>query len=189
MAYKEHFAKKTIQQLKIKSYHFCSFHMLLMRYIFLGSSLKLHNSIPSSCRVIFINYGRTDGRMDKHDVYRTIIFSRSCNVLKVNPSEKINSIQCQTNAKTDDHIKLKLYFISQHPCTDSRHNGKCNICAFHEEIQCIWRLDFCQIINSCSCFWMDHKSKQVYSLINQFMTSEGRDNILHFTSKTGQSVL
>ena len=29
-----------------------------------------------------------DGRTDRHDVYRTITFNRSCNVLKVNPSEK-----------------------------------------------------------------------------------------------------
>ena len=29
-----------------------------------------------------------DGRTDKHDVYRMISFNRSCNVLKVNPSEK-----------------------------------------------------------------------------------------------------
>ena len=39
---------------------------------------------------------------------------------------------------------------------------------------------------------MDHKSKQVYSLIDRFrsiMTSEGSDMlILPFTSKTGQSV-
>ena len=54
---------------------------------------------------------------------------------------------------------------------------------------CIWRLDFCQIIKSCSCFWMDHKSKQVCSLIDRFMTSEGSYTlILPFTSKTGQSV-
>ena len=25
---------------------------------------------------------------------------------------------------------------------------------------CIGRLDFCYIIRSCSCFWMDHKSKK-----------------------------
>ena len=31
---------------------------------------------------------RMYGRTDKHDVYRTITFNRSCNVLKVNPSEK-----------------------------------------------------------------------------------------------------
>ena len=30
----------------------------------------------------------SDGRTDKHDVYRTITFNRSCNVLKVNPSGK-----------------------------------------------------------------------------------------------------
>ena len=57
---------------------------------------------------------------------------------------------------------------------------------------CIWRLDFCQIIKSCSCFWMDHKSKQIFSLIDRFdrfMTSEGSYTlILPFTSKTGQYV-
>ena len=31
---------------------------------------------------------RTDGRIDKHSVYRTITFNRSCNVLKVNPRGK-----------------------------------------------------------------------------------------------------
>ena len=50
----------------------------------------------------------------KHDVYRTIPFNRSCNVLKVNPSGK-NSIWCQTYAKTEDHIELKLYFSTRHP--------------------------------------------------------------------------
>ena len=66
-----------------------------------------------------------DGQTDKHDVYRTITFNRSCNMLKVNPSEKNNhkkkkkkkkkSIQCQTYAKTEDHVELKLYFNSRHP--------------------------------------------------------------------------
>ena len=45
--------------------------------------------------------------MDKHNVYTTI--NRSCNVLKVNPSEKKN-IWCKTYAKTEDHNKLKLLF-------------------------------------------------------------------------------
>ena len=36
---------------------------------------------------------------------------------------------------------------------------------------------------------MDHKSKQVFSLIDRFMTSDGSDTlILPFTAKTGQSV-
>ena len=38
-------------------------------------------------------------------------------------------------------------------------------------------------------YQVDHKSKQVYSLIDRFMTSEGNCTlILPFTSKTGQSV-
>ena len=44
-------------------------------------------------------------------------------MLKVNLSGK-NSVRCQTYAKTEDHIELKLYFNSRHPITDSRHNGK-----------------------------------------------------------------
>ena len=55
-------------------------------------------------------------------------------MLKVDPSGK-NSIWCQTYAKTEDHIELNLYIsVLGIPSTDSRHNGKCNICAFHEEI-------------------------------------------------------
>ena len=42
VAYKQRFAKgQTIQQLKIKGYRFCLFHMVLMRYIFPGSYLKI----------------------------------------------------------------------------------------------------------------------------------------------------
>ena len=54
-------------------------------------------------------------------------------MLKVNLSGK-NGIRCKTYAKTEDHIELKLRFNSRHPVTFSQHNGKCNICAFHEEI-------------------------------------------------------
>ena len=69
--------------------------MVLMRYIVPELSIKLHKSIPSGCRGKALHsltdYGRTNERTDKHDVYRTITFNRSCNVLKVNPSGK-NSI-------------------------------------------------------------------------------------------------
>ena len=42
VAYQQHFAKgQTIQQLKIKGYRFCLFHIIVMRYIFLGSYLKI----------------------------------------------------------------------------------------------------------------------------------------------------
>ena len=124
--------------------------------------------------------GRMDGRTDKHDVYRTITFNRSCHVLMVNPSEKKkqtnkkkNSIQCQTYAKTEHHIELKLYFNSRHPQHWFSAQRKMQHLRISWRNPCIWRLDFCQIIKSCSCFWMDHKSKQVCSLIDRFMTSEG----------------
>ena len=70
-----------------------------------------------------------DGRRDKHEVYRTITFNRSCNVL--NPSEKkAYSAKRMPKQKTISN-SISILGI---PSTDSRHNGKCNIYAFHEEI-------------------------------------------------------
>ena len=137
----------------------------------------------------YIHKLTTEERTDKHDVYRTITFNSLCNVLKVNTNGK-NSIRYQTYAKTEDHIELELYFNSRHP----RHWFSAQLKMQHLRISwrnpCIWRLDFCQIIKSCSCFLMDHKSKQVYSLIDRFMASEGSYTlILPFTSKTGQFVV
>ena len=40
VAYKQHFAKDR-QQLNIKGYRFCLFHMVLMRYIFPGSFFEI----------------------------------------------------------------------------------------------------------------------------------------------------
>ena len=50
---------------------------------------------------------RMDGRTDKHDIYRTMAFNRSCNVLKVNPNGK-NNMQCQTYAKTQTQTLLQF---------------------------------------------------------------------------------
>ena len=53
-----------------------------------------------------------------------------------------------------DHC-LSFYFsisVLDITSTDSRHNGKCNICAFHEEIHTFEDWIFCQIIKSSSCF-------------------------------------
>ena len=134
---------------------------------------------------------------DNHDVYMTMTSNRSCNVLKVNPSEKkkqktkknkknnnnkkkkqqrkqqknnkkTNSIRCQTYAKTEDHIELKLYFNSRHPRHRFSAQRKMQHLCIAWRDPCFWRLDFCQIIKSCSGFWMDQKSKQVYSLIDRF---------------------
>ena len=76
--------------------------------------------------------------MDKHDVYRMITFNRSCNVLKVNPSEKNKQKKTAYSAKRMPKQKTisnsNSITILGIPSTDSRHNGKCNICIFHEEI-------------------------------------------------------
>ena len=73
------------------------------------------------------------------------------------------------------------------PSTDSRHNGKMQHLRISWRNPCIWRLDFCQIIKSCSCFWMDHKSNKF--VVYRFMTSEGSCTlILPFTSQSWQSV-
>ena len=103
--------------------------------------------------------------MDKHDVYRMITFNRSGNVLKVNRSGK-NSIRCQTCAKTEGHMALELYFNSRHPQHRFSAQQKMQHLRISWRNPCIWRPGFCQIIKYCFCFWMDHKSKQVYSLID-----------------------
>ena len=131
-----------------------------------------------------------DGRTDKHDVYRTITFNRSCNVLKVNPSGKKAAYGAKRMPKQKTISNSNAISILGIPSTDSRHNGKCNLCAFCKEIH-VFGLDFCQIIKSCSCFWMDHKLKQVYSLIDRFRSIYDVRSymlILPFTIKTGQSV-
>ena len=102
--------------------------------------LKLHKSIPSGCKVTTLQRknGRTDGRTDKHDVNRTITFNRSCNVLKVNPSGKKKKKKIAYGDKRMPKQKTisnsNAISILGIPNTDSRHNGKCNICVFREEI-------------------------------------------------------
>ena len=135
--------------------------------------------------------GRTNGRTDRHDVYRTIAFNRSCNVLKVNPSGK-NSIRCQMYE--DQTISnSKSISILGIPTTDSRHNGKCNICAFHEEIHAYEDWNFVRLSSLfLASEWITNRNKFIAQSIDfyRFMTSEGSymyTLILPFTSKTGQS--
>ena len=108
-----------------------------MRYVFPGSFLNYINL--SKAVVELLSYihkltteERTDGRTDEHDVYRTITFNRSCNVLKVNPSGK-TAYGAKRMPKQDISNSNSISILGI-PSTDSRHNGKCNICAFHEEI-------------------------------------------------------
>ena len=78
-------------------------------------------------------YVRTDGRTDKHSVYRTITFNRSCNVLKINPSGK-TAYCAKGMPKQTTILNLNSISILGIPVTFFRHNGKCNICVFHEGI-------------------------------------------------------
>ena len=113
----------------------------------------------------------------------------SYNVLKVNPSEKQNSIRCQTYAKTEDHrpIELKLYFNSRHssPTPGTMENAtfahfmKKSMhlkTGFLSDYQVLFLLlNGPQIEKVCSLIYID-----------RFMTSEGSNVlILSFTSKTG----
>ena len=111
---------------------------------------------------------RMDGRTNTMFIGRSLSTGHACNVLKVNLSEWKNSIRCQTYVKTEDHSELKLYFNSRHSQHWLSAQRKMQQLRISWRNLCIWRLDFCQIIKSCSCFWMDHKSKQVYSFIDRF---------------------
>ena len=79
------------------------------------------------------DYGRTGGPTDRHGVYWMVTFNRSCNVLTVNPNRKTaygaKRMQNQTTISNSNSVS----FLGI-PVTYSRHNLKCNICAFHEEI-------------------------------------------------------
>ena len=75
--------------------------------------------------------------MDKHDVHRMITWS--CNMLKVNPSEKKTKTKktaygAKRMPKQKTISNSNSISILGIPSTDSRNNGKCNICAFHEGI-------------------------------------------------------
>ena len=76
------------------------------------------------------------------------------------------------------------------PVTYSRHNGKCNFCAFHEEIHAFEDWIFVRLSSLVLASEWTTNRKKVYSLIiDRFMVSEGSNTlILPFTSKRGQSV-
>ena len=145
--------------------------------------------MPSACRVLALQ--RKNGRADKHDLYRTVTFNRSCNVLKVNPSGK-NSVRCQTLAKQKTISNSNAISILGIPSTDSLHIGKFNICAFHEEIHVLEDWIFVSLSSLVLASELTaNRHKFIVSSIDfdRFMTSEGSYTlILPFTSKTGQSV-
>ena len=52
------------------------------------------------------------------------------------------------------------------PVTDSQHNEKCNICAFHEEIHAFDDCIFVRLSRLVLASEWTQKSKQVYSLVD-----------------------
>ena len=135
---------------------------------------------------------RMDGRTDKHDhVYRTITFNKSCNVLNVNPSGK-TAYSAKRMPKQNTISNSNSISILRIPSTNSRHNGKCIICAFHEEIHIFEDWIFVRLSSRfLSSEWTTNRNKFIVESIDfdRFMTSEGSyPLILPFTSKTGQSV-
>ena len=115
----------------------------------------------------------------------------SCNVLKVNPSEKKKKKKKKKHHTVPRQTRISNSTVSflGFPVTYSRHYGKCNICAFREEIHTVE-----------DCFWSDCQvlflllngpqvEKKVCSLIDRLVASEGSVTlILPFTSRMGQSV-
>ena len=82
--------------------------------------------------------------------------------------------------------------VCQKQTTIPNANGKCNICAFHEEINAFEDWIFVGLSSRfLASEWTTHRRKFIVLSIDfdRFMTSESRDTlILPFTSKTGQSV-
>ena len=167
---------------------------------------SIHPSVRPSVRLsfhcqymnTFINWlwkgGRTNGqtngwRTDRHDVYRTITFNRSCNMLKVIRVEKTaHGAKRMPKHTTISNSNSTCISILGIPVTFSQHNGKCNSCAFHGEIHAFEDWIFCKFIKSCSCFWMDYKSKKVCYLIDRFRwiyDVEGRDSFCPLPLKRG----
>ena len=83
------------------------------------------------------------------------------NVLKVNLSEKKNSIWCQTYAKTEDHIELKLVFqflASPAPILGTTENA--TFYAFYEEILAFEDWIFIRLSSLVlACEWTTNRNK------------------------------
>ena len=112
-------------------------------------------------------------------------------MLKVNQSEK-KAYSAKRMLKQKTISNSNSISILGIPVTDSRHNGKCNFCAFHEEIHAFEDWIFVRLSGLVlASEWTTNRNKFIVKLIDfdQFMTSKGSGMlILPFTSKTGQSV-
>ena len=85
--------------------------------------------------------------------------NRLCNVSKVNPSGKKTAYSAKhmPEQKTISNSNSISILNSQHPCHLFLAQRKRQHLRISWRKPCIWRLDFCYIIKSCSCFWIDQK--------------------------------
>ena len=120
---------------------------------------------PGGCRVMALQ--RKNGRTDKHDVYWTTTFNRSCNVWKVNPSEKKNSIRYQTYAKTEDHIELILFQFSASPAPILGTTENATFAHFMKKSMHL-KTGFLSDYQVLFFLLNGPQPKQVYSLIDRF---------------------
>ena len=87
---------------------------------------------------------------------------------KVNPSGKTvygaKRMPKQKNISNSNSVSMRGI-----PRTDSRHNGKCNICTFHGEIHAFEDWIFVRLSSLVlGSEWKSNKSKQVFNLIDRF---------------------
>ena len=134
--------------------------------------------------------GRTDGRTNTMFIGRSL--STGCAVcLKVNPCGKTayGAKRMPKQKTISNSNSISMLGI---PSTDSRHNGKCNICAFHGEIHAFEDWSFVRLSSLVlASEWTTNRNKFIIKSIDfdRFMTSQGSYTlILPFYPKTGQSV-
>ena len=135
-----------------------------------------------------------DRRVDEHDVYRTITFNRSCNVLKANSSGKKQHTLpnlCQLRRST-----LFQFLAFPSPILGTTENAIfAHFLKKSMHLKTKFLLDY-QVLFLLLNGPQIEKGLQFHQLslidlwdFDRFMTSEGSDTlILPFTSKTGQSV-
>ena len=96
---------------------------------------------------------RMDGGRDKHDVYRTIAFNRSYNVLKVNPmGEKKNKHTVPNVCQNRRPYRTQALFqFSASPALILGTTENATFAHFMKKSMHL-KTGFCQIIKTCSCY-------------------------------------
>ena len=139
-----------------------------------------------------------DRRVDEHNVYRTITFNRSCNVLKANSSGKKQHTVPNVYQHRRSYRTQTLFHFSAFPSPILGTTENAIFALFLKKsmhLKTKFLLDY-QILFLLLNGPQVEKGLQFHQLslidlwdFDRFMTSEGSDTlILSFTSKTGQSV-